>query len=350
MITKTKIRIFLNYLLKITVLIVSLFYLYSLLVNKIDAEYFLIYLNSIISSPKFYFFLLLLFLLMIINWGIESKKWNILVKVFYHQKFTEAINGVLLGHTISLFLPNRTGDFIGRILLLPLRYRWKGVYANFVASLSQILVTVVFGIIGFIYFYNAINLVLGNTYLSYLIVSILILFGGFIVLVLLNLQWLKKIASFKFIERFKTASLSLLVFKEFDYNIVSKVFIYSGLRYLIYVTQFFLALYLFDIKLNFIDGFLVISLIYVLITIVPRLAIAEIPIRGSITIFIIDAYYKYAGLPTSSDIESLAFSASTLLWIINIFIPAISGIWVFLNKKLVTIPPLRHQDTKNKVE
>ena len=64
---------------------------------------------------------------------------------------------------------------------------------------------------------------------------------------------------------------------------------------------------------------------YFFITIVPKFAIVEIATRGAIAIMIIGTIIAETSL--AHDISSVLFTATTVLWIINLFIPAMLGLF-----------------------
>src|SRR4051812_32493288 len=58
------------------------------------------------ESWKLYF----VALLSIANWGLETKKWQILVRPIQDISYGMAFKSVLSGLSLSLFLPNRLGE------------------------------------------------------------------------------------------------------------------------------------------------------------------------------------------------------------------------------------------------
>jgi hypothetical protein len=89
--------------------------------------------------------------LMILNWGIESKKWQLLVNHVQRFDFTRAFKSVLAGCGVTMLTPNRIGEFGGRILFVAEEHRIKAISLSLVGSLSQLLVTLVMGCTGLLY-------------------------------------------------------------------------------------------------------------------------------------------------------------------------------------------------------
>ena len=66
-------------------------------------------------------------------------------------------------------------------------------------------------------------------------------------------------------------------------------------------------------------------LIFFFITVTPTITIAEIGVRGSVAIFVL-------GLFSSNDMGIL--SATTILWLINLILPAIIGSFFVFSLKI----------------
>ena len=70
-----------------------------------------------------------------------------------------------------------------------------------------------------------------------------------------------------------------------------------------------------------------ISLTYLAMMIVPFITITEIAVRGSISIIIFEKWLIINGINNNS-YDIMVFSASSLLWILNIAIPSIIGLFL----------------------
>lgn len=108
--------------------------------------------------------LLLVMLLMGVNWAIEARKWQILVRPFESLSFRKAFYSILAGVSISIITPNRIGEYGGRILYLKNKNRLRGVSVTGVGSLSQFTTTMLFGLLGCLYFMYAFEpITIGDT-------------------------------------------------------------------------------------------------------------------------------------------------------------------------------------------
>ncbi|MCK7559184.1 flippase-like domain-containing protein [Chitinophaga sedimenti] len=98
------------------------------------------------------FVLIGVILLMLLNWGIEARKWQLLVKPLEAVPFRRAFMAILSGVSLSINTPNRIGEYGGRILYVKNRNKLKAIAATVVGSFSQLIATAVFGLAGLIYY------------------------------------------------------------------------------------------------------------------------------------------------------------------------------------------------------
>ncbi len=266
--------------------------------------------------------LLLLFvvLLMPVNWLIESIKWRFLLKKIEKIILKKAFIGVLSGISFAIFTPNRIGELGGRVFVLNKRNRVKAVFASFAGSLSQFLITLLLGFIAWlilIFYYEELLSNIDNKYLnlvkiigisSVLLVSAVFFNFNFFVKLLSKIKFLKKVSG------------SIKILKKYTVKELIKALLFSLSRYLIFLFQFYLLLIFFDVKISIFEAFLGISLTYFTVSIIPSITLAEIGIRGSASIFFIGLF--------SSDSPSI-LSASILLWLINLAVPAVIGSVLF---------------------
>ena len=106
---------------------------------------------------------------------------------------------------------------------------------------------------------------------------------------------------------------------------MSKVLFISFFRYLVFLTQFYLLLQVFGVNINIIPAFISIGLIFLTMSAIPTVTLAEIGIRGSVAIYFLGMF--------SDEIVGIV-STSIMLWIINLAIPALVGSLVFYKIKI----------------
>ncbi len=257
------------------------------------------------------------------NWLLESLKWKKLISHLHKTSFFSATKSVLIGITCSIFTPYRLGEYFGRPIILPREKRAQGVLANILGSISQNIVTYSLGIAGTILYINSIPEYQMSFSSQTIIVFALILLNGLFLLfffypsILINfIKWFpvlkRNLMKFEFIKQYSKRELLLILFIGFT-------------RYIVFFSQYYLLLLIFDIEINFIDAFTAISLGYVFLFSIPGIPIADIGIRGSLALFFIGIY---------SQNEIGIVTASSMLWVINLAIPAIIGsVFLIQHKK-----------------
>jgi hypothetical protein len=67
-------------------------------------------------------------------------------------------------------------------------------------------------------------------------------------------------------------------------------------------------------------------------TLVPSIALLDLGIRGSVSIYVIGLYFQHAGL-YPGDTELAILTSSTVLWLVNLIIPAILGTFFVFSLK-----------------
>jgi uncharacterized membrane protein YbhN (UPF0104 family) len=280
-------------------------------------------------------------LLVLVNWGVETGKWQYLIRKIENVRFFRAFEAVLAGVAISSFTPNRIGEFLGRVFILEKANRVEGVLITILGSISQFLVTFILGATGIaiyvIFFKDLITEELGISgqlftwfYLALALIA-MILFT-FLLMLFLKVSVVKDFVSRLLGKRWQRIKKYFRVFNLYRARELAKVIGYSLLRYLVYTLQFYLMLRIFGVELPLIQGLIMISIILFAITIIPTIAIAELGIRGSVALFIIGTYLNSHGL-SDLNLDMGIIAASSGIWLINLAIPALIGAIMAFNLK-----------------
>lgn len=328
----TKLKVFFNYLIRIVILCVSMIFLYFQFDRKISSGAFLTVLKQTELHNNFYLIIFVLLLLMCVNWGLEIIKWKLLTKPFASLSIMNSLKGVISGITISMFLPNRIGDVAGKMLWLDSGFRWKGFFANIYASLGQITATLLISLFSLILLNQ--NIVLEK--FTFISGSTFIVMVGLLLIVVLiayfYLGWFSKVFSGIKNKWILRISRNSHVLSMFSLRIRLTVILLSLIRFLVYSFQFYLLLIAFGANISLFEGMMIISVVYLMITIVPQFAIAEIATRGALTILVFNLFLK-SGSWFAADRETILLLTSTSLWLINLFIPAMAGLTMLPNLK-----------------
>jgi len=259
--------------------------------------------------------LILVALLVPVNWGFETLKWQQLIKNFAKLNFWQTYRAILAGITVSLVTPNRIGEYGGRILMVKAKHNWKAVIATLVGSLSQLLMLLSFGLLGLIYFAA-----------HFLEVDQSVLYGAFffgglavlfMLIAFLNIDLFVAIAKrIPIAQRFRKYLKHVKVLKKYTTRELLTALLYAALRYSVYTFQYYLMLRFFGIDVPVLAAFSGIATIYLLQTSIPLPPIVGLAARGEIALYI-------WGFFSDETINVLA--ASYTLFLINLSIPALLG-------------------------
>ena len=335
---KTKVRKTYNFLISLLIIFATYGFIYQQLFHKRDIK--AVYQAFLDSFNNIWFInmIILVFILMILNWGTEAFKWKLLIHKIEKISWVKSLEAVFSGVAVSSFTPNRIGDYFGRVFILEKANRIEGVFITILGSMSQLLITFLAGT-SCIFF-----LFLGHheTLLTYFNIPAHLytyfLWGGGVltlgldtlfILLFLNISLLSSLAG-----KFKGKVLEkitsyILVLSAYTSRELIGIILLSAFRFIVFSVQLFILLRIFSVELPFFQGMVIIGVIFFSITMIPTVAIAELGIRGSVSLFIIGIYLGNPfDMPPSIALGIVA--ASTSLWIINLAIPALIGaIFVF---------------------
>jgi len=276
--------------------------------------------NINFDSSRLYL-LILSFLFLFDNWGFEALKWQFLLKKYEKISLFKAYKSVFSGVTSSVFTPNRVGEFVGRIFYISDKNKAKAVLSTIVGSYSQVIITLILGTIAF--FLSKPIIVSGfqvNSFelnIVFLTLTLVLLFLFFNVSVLSSLA-----KSLNLSDKFQKTFNSLQLYSKID---LAKILALSFFRYLVFTLQFVLLVLFFDIDITVINTLLGLAQFYLVLLIIPTISIAEPGIRGIVAMAVFSQY--------TNNVEMIIVSIS-LLWLINIVIPALLGsVVMFFNKE-----------------
>ena len=85
---------------------------------------------------------------MFVNWSLEALKWKISVQSVQPVSFFRSLKAIFSGVSFSVTTPNRTGEYFGRVLYMDEGNRLRVISLTILGSISQLLVTIFFGLLG----------------------------------------------------------------------------------------------------------------------------------------------------------------------------------------------------------
>ena len=114
------------------------------------------------------------------------------------------------------------------------------------------------------------------------------------------------------------------VFSLYRYKELCITITLSFIRYIVFSCQYYLLLKLFSVPVSFFEGLLLISLVFFVVSVIPTVTLTELGIRDSVALYFFTVYLAKQGI-VSSQVTVGVLSASTVLWIINLALPAVLG-------------------------
>lgn len=250
-----------------------------------------------------------------VNWGLEALKWRMLVAPVATVSRARAFAATIAGTSVGLITPNRTGEFLGRVLFLPPQGRVAAGFATALGSIAQFVITLVAGGIGLVWLAVRPDLVpwSGNGYILALATLTATVAGGALVLYVFPGYLRQLILLVPFLHRLEKASAVLIGFSR---SALLGILALSALRYLVFLLQFVLLLRVFQSGVPVAGALVGIPVIYLISTLVPTVMLTEVGVRGSAAV---------ALLGPLGGSDGAVLLATFTLWLVNLVFPAVIG-------------------------
>lgn len=305
---------------KIIIVLAGCWILYVKIIENQDFTEMWSNIKDSFSSPKGILLMTAALLLIPVNVAVEAMKWKKSIQPIENVPFSKAFTAIFTGMTAGMFFPNRTGDFLGRIFILEKGNRVKAAMLTFVGNIAQMIVTVSLGCFACVFFVGR---------LRWLVLLAATTVLGLLLVLFFNIKIFKYLRVFipnKW--RGKTDSY-MGVFNVFSRKELLTILLLAFAKYMVYSLQFVILIWAFDIPLSYFNSMIPIMVTYLLMTVIPFITITEIAVRGSVCVIVFEKWLAINAI--SSSWSMMVFSASTILWLFNLAIPAIIGLF-FINK------------------
>jgi hypothetical protein len=325
--SRKKLKIVLNYIIGPLLFIVLAIVIYSKIINQPDLSQKLqtvkgIFIKQNITQICF------LFLLLCANWGIESRKWQLLMQPVERVSFLTSVKAILSGLALSLFLPNGFGEYPARALYMKEGNRLRSVALNIAGSMAQLIITLIAGIISLIYLRNyswqtkpqmqGLSMLWLNGIISMIILGTMLL-----ILIYFRLSWLTQLfEKIPFVYKYRHFIQSL---EAFNWKVLTRILNLSFLRFIVFVVQYIVVLQLLHVKIDLADAVCTTCVLFLVLAVLPTIPFADVGIRS-------EAGTQLFGLITP-DVFGIVATTS-LIWFINLIIPSMAGSLFLLNIKI----------------
>ena len=306
-----KTKQFLVLLIKLLIVGGAFYFIYNQLANndKLDWQKFIVLFQKNQSIGGIAFILLL----SVLNRFFEILKWQNLVKFIHKISLGAATKQVLGALTAGLFTPNGIGEYAGKALFFDKSNTKKVIFLNLICNGIQMILTVIFGIFGLLYFNAQYNVIPTKT---------ATLLFGFLILLFIILFSVKKIT-------IKGYSIEKLIQKinEIPKPIHQKNIFLGICRYLVFSHQYYFLFLAFDVDLPYFTLIATISSVYFLASSLPTFQFLDFAVKGSVAVY----FFGILGVN-----EWIVIFISTLMWFLNVVLPVIIGTYYVLNYKILS--------------
>lgn len=324
---KRKYKILLNYIVGPVLFIVLSYAIYRRIQNQENLKNSWQVIKQSFYGPQ-QWKIWVVMALSLVNWGIEARKWQVLVQPVQDISLFRAFRAVLSGLAMSLFVPNRVGEYVGRILYMDEGNRLRSVALTLVGSVSQLVVTMVAGIGGL--FYMRSYILTGRTELVGLSEFWFdgLLYAVIVGTLLLLLVYYKLSSITAWVERIPFVSKYSYYIQKVEtlhWKELTRVLSLSVSRFTVFTFQYLLLMQVFDVHINIVDGWWLICVMFLVLAVVPSIPIAELGVRGN-------ASLQLFGLLSTNTIGIIATAAG--IWSINLILPSLAGSLFILGIKL----------------
>jgi len=256
------------------------------------------------------FFTIAIIVFMFLNWSLEAIKWKLLIAPLEKITFSASLKAVFSGVTVSIYTPNRVGEFVGRVFFLEKADKIQATIRSLIGSFIQLFVTILAGILGFF--------ILEKKYFDFFDMQQFFSEDCFFLLLVVLIA-VVVIIVFVIIKRkifYLTIAKYMEIFKRYTLKELNAVFCLSIIRYIVFSFQYYFALRLFGISGGPVVLFSLIALTFLVTSAIPTFALTEIAVRAGVAVC-------FFGMISSANSSILA--ASLFLWIINLAVPALFG-------------------------
>lgn len=263
-------------------------------------------------------------LLGVVNIYLQFSKWRLTcTEVLEESDKLKVFRSLFYGFSAGIITPLRVGEYFGRGIEFKEKSLLQVTLATLVDKFFPLLMVASFGAVSsllFIYFYYK--------------VSIYIVFSLFILIFTLFYLLISLIMSKRFWNNIMFSRINssaqlksyldkLRVFETLDRIYFYKMLLISFLFYSCFLVQYALLVIAFSNHYNFIAYLWAANLIMFTKTIIPPISLGELGIREGASIYF---------LTQMGETAAIGFNASILLFVINLLIPALIGVGMFLRK------------------
>jgi uncharacterized protein (TIRG00374 family) len=263
-------------------------------------------------------------LLAFVNIYLQFLKWKITCGYLLNETSNKKILlSLFYGFSGGVFTPARIGEYFGRAAAFKDKPVLKTAVATFVDKVFPLMAVVGFGSLASIlfihYYYQVPAYITGSLF----ILLFVLFYAAF--LITLNPRFWNNIL-FNHLRKSNRANKilrNLLVLKQLDKFYATKMLVISLLFYATFIIQYALLAAAFSGHNNLIHYVWAGNLIMFAKTIIPPVSLGELGIREGASIFFLQKF---------GELKSVGFNSSIFLFLINVLIPSVIGLFLLLKR------------------
>ena len=293
---------------KLLVVGLAFYFIYNELANNDRLDW--IRFREKFEKNSTWYGILFILLLSVLNRYLEILKWQNLVSSFRTISVGETTKQVLAALTAAIFTPNGLGEYGAKALFFEKEKRKKIVFLNLICNGVQMVLTVIFGFFGLLYFNFYFEVISIRT----LALIISVVFAITMILILLRKANVKGYSIEKLLAKIST--LPKIIHRK---NLLLAI-----LRYLTFSHQYYFLFLAFDVDLPYLLLMSAITSVYFLASSLPTFQFLDFAVKGSVAVF----FFGLAGVN-----EWIVVFITMLMWFLNVVLPVVIGSYYVLRFK-----------------
>jgi uncharacterized membrane protein YbhN (UPF0104 family) len=269
-------------------------------------------------------FILITALLAFLNIYLQFLKWKITCGYLLDEKSNKKILlSLFYGFSGGVFTPARIGEYFGRAAAFKDKSLIKVAVATFIDKIFPLMAVAGFGALAsilFIHYYYHVSVYLTGS----LFILTFVLFYAAYTIVLDARFWNSMLFNrINKSPRLKKIFDNLMVLKELDRFYTTQMVFISIAFYTCFIVQYALLTAAFSGHFNFIHYIWAGNLVMFAKTIIPPISLGELGIREGASVFFLHMF---------GEVNSVGFNSSIFLFLINMLIPSVIGLFLLLKK------------------
>lgn len=248
-----------------------------------------------------------------INWGLEAKKWQLLIQQLEYLPFKTAFKSTLTGTAVSNIFPFKVGEYLGRVMYLSSENRIPAAVNSIAGSTIQLLISTAFGIPAILSLANQEKYQwVSAAAIAALIITPLLMYLAFYAIQRgnFNYTWFKKIQ--EDIRKFTRKQLLLTIG-------------ISALRYTVFASFYVYLLYQCGISESITYLYSGVATVYLLQSFAPGMLITDAGLRTGLPLIVFQV---------PKEMQATLLAAAIFNYIINLLLPSVVGLFFIIVQKI----------------